>query len=365
MAKKQAAVAESMAEDVEMTPEEDAELKAEETGEPAPEPVEAEEPEAQLPELPSSQPKAAKHKEETVPIERMEQLNERLRLAEQRAQEAQIYRDRWEQLEARQRQAQEAVERQQAIRAQQELAKQRPDPELDPGGARAWDAEQRAIRAEYAVQQMQQQLGQWGQQQQAVNANNEMQSWLAFQVPQARARFADYDTRVDYARAARTAWWSSVFQLPDGRQVQLFSPEVAQDITAREELVLLNRLRELGIPVAEGVVRLSDSWGYRQWAAQQGQANGQVRRAAAPQLLPSGNQRLEQLERGQAVQGLGRVQSGEMNGNLSWQTMNNAEFKAFVANMPEDQYIDMIQDPRSGKLFERRVGQIDLTDLSA
>src|SRR5215472_9496994 len=292
MAKKQAAVAESMADDVEMTPEEDAELKAEETGEPAPEPEEGGAvrdvyPEAQLPELPSSKP--ARRKEESVPIERMEQLNERLRVAEQRAQEAEIYRDRWAQLEARQKQAQEAVERQQMIRAQQELAKQRPDPELDPGGARAWDAEQRAIRAEYAVQQMQQQLGQFGQQQQAVNANNEMQSWLAFQVPQARARFSDYDTRVDYARAARTAWWSSVFQLPDGRQVQLFSPEVAQDITAREELVLLNRLRELGIPVAEGVVRLSDSWGYRQWAAQQGQANGQVRRAAAPQLLPSGN----------------------------------------------------------------------------
>jgi hypothetical protein len=32
--------------------------------------------------------------------------------------------------------------------------------------------------------------------------------------------------------------------------------------------------------------------------------------------------------------------------------------------MPEDTYLDMIQDPRIGKAFERRVSNIDLTDLA-
>jgi len=200
----------------------------------------------------------------------------------------------------------------------------------------------------------------------AQNQNNEMQNWLAFQVPQARQRFQDYDTRVDYARAARAAWWASVFQLPDGRQVQLFTPDVAREITAREELILLQRAKELGIPVADAVVRLSDTWGYRQWAAGQGQANGQANgQVRQPQVMPSGNQRLDQLQRGQAVRGLGRVTSGETNANLSWQTMSPLEFKTFVGNMSEDQYVQMVQDQRFGKQFEKRVGEIDLTDLTA
>src|SRR5215831_3894118 len=202
-----------------------------------------------------------------------------MRLAEQRAAEAETYRERWARLEERQKQAYEAQQRIAQAEAQQRYEQQRPNAELDPVGARAWDAEQRAIRAEQGLTQIQQQLQYMNQQNVANNQNNEMQNWLAFQVPQARQRFQDYDTRVDFARAARAQWWASVFQLPDGRQVQLFTPDVAREITAREELILLQRAKELGIPVADAVVRLSDTWGYRQWLAAQnnGQANGQVR----------------------------------------------------------------------------------------
>src|SRR5215472_1814448 len=372
MAKK-AAIAESMQDDVALTPEEEATLKAQEAGEeaPAPEPAPAAEPEPKLPELPEAGPKG-KPKEKYVAIERMDQLNERLKTTEQQLAEARQYQERWARLEERQRMAQEAAANAAALAEAERQRKQRPDPELDPGGARAWDAEQRAIRAEQGLMQMQQQFQQLAQANQTQNANMEMQSWLSFQVPQARMRFQDYDTRVDSARAARAAWWSSVFDLPDGRQIQLFSPEAAREITAREELVLLQRAKDLGIPVADAVVRLSDTWGYPQWLAaqqaaaqQQQQSNGQVRRAAQPQVLPSGNERLDQIQRGQAVQGLGRIQSGEQNANLAWQQLSNAEFKAFVGNMPEDQYLSMVQDPRTGKLFEKRVGEIDLTDLNA
>ena|SRR5215472_1510449 len=363
MARKAAAVSPAMEEDVELNEEEKQTLAAEETGEQV-EPAE-EEPSEQAPEQ-EAQPKAPKKHEETVSYDRFEELNERMRLAEQRAAEAETYRERWARLEERQKQAYEAQQRIAQAEAQQRYAQQRPDPELDPGGARAWDAEQRAIRAEQGLAQMQQQLQHMNQQNIAQNQNNEMQNWLAFQVPQARQRFQDYDTRVDYARAARAAWWASVFQLPDGRQVQLFTPDVAREITAREELILLQRAKELGIPVADAVVRLSDTWGYRQWAAGQGQANGQANgQVRQPQVLPSGNQRLEQLQRGQAVRGLGRVTSGETNANLSWQTMSPLEFKTFVGNMSEDQYVQMVQDQRFGKQFEKRVGEIDLTDLTA
>ena len=382
-AKKAAAISESMEEDVELTQEEQAKLAAEESGEEL-QPQPAPEPEGELPkvgQVPQAAKPAKKH-EEAVAFERFEQLNERLKQTEQRLAESETYRERWARLEERQKQAQEAAQRVAEVEAAQRLAKQRPDPELDPVGARVWDNEQRALKAEQRVAQLEQQFQQITQQGQVRDANFEMQNWLAFQVPQARSRFQDYDTRVDYARAARAAWWSSVFQLPDGRQVQLFSPEVARDITAREELILLQRAKELGVPVADAVVRLSDTWGYPQWLAQQQAAaqqngNGQVRAGAQPagypatrqaapaQVLPSGAERLEQIQRGQAVQGLGRVTSGETNAPMAWQTMGPVEFKTFVGNMPEDQYVQMVQDPRFGKQFEKRVSEIDLTDLNA
>jgi hypothetical protein len=78
--------------------------------------------------------------------------------------------------------------------------------------------------------------------------------------------------------------------------------------------------------------------------------------------MPSGNERLEQIQRGQAVQGLGRIQSGEAPAAQGWQTMNNDEFKSFVANMGEDQYIEFVRDPRFGKQFERRVSMIDMVE---
>lgn len=373
-AKKAAAISPAMEEDVELSQEEKAQLAAEEGGQ-LPEPTEAPEegqavkdvyPEAEKP----SKPKApGKPHEETVAFERFEALNTRLKNTEQQLAEAATYRERWARLEERQKQAQEAAQRVAEAEAAAKLAKQRPDQELDPQGARIWDNEQRALKAEARVSQLEQQYQQLSAQGQMRDANFEMQNWLAFQVPQARSRFQDYDTRVDYARAARAAWWSSTFQLADGRQVQLFTPEVAREITAREELVLLQRAKELGIPVADAVVKLSDTWGYPQWLAQQQQAvqaNGARPRLAAPaQVLPSGQERLEQLQRGQAVQGMGRVTSGEVAATGTWQQMSPAEFKAFVGNMPEDQYIAMIQDPRIGKAFEKKVGEIDLTDLNA
>ncbi|MBA0088417.1 MAG: hypothetical protein HRJ53_25810, partial [Acidobacteria bacterium Pan2503] len=193
-----------MAEDTEMTPEEDAALKAQETGELAPvESAEPEEGRAVADVYPEPGTQARRKHEEAVPFERFDQLNQRLAAAEQQLSQANEYRERWARLEERQKQAAEAQAAARAAVEAAERAKARPDPELDPSGARSWDAEQRAIRAEQQVAWMSQQLGQFAQGQQVQNANYDMQNWLAFQVPQARMRFPDYDTRVDFARAAR------------------------------------------------------------------------------------------------------------------------------------------------------------------
>jgi hypothetical protein len=349
-----------MEEDVALTPEEQAELQAEETEQPQAEPA--------APEQPAEQPPKGKKKtEESVPYERFDQINQQLKqLQEENTRNAE-YRERWARLEERQKQAVEAQAQAQQLAEQAKLQAERPDPNLDPTGARAWDAEQRALRAEQQIQQLSAYVQQNAQQSQAQNATYEMQNWLAFQVPQARSNIPDYDTRVDYSRWARTAWWARVFDMPDGRKVQLFPPEQAQNITQNEEMVLLARAKQLGIPIGMVVSALSDSWGYQQWLTEQQQRNGNgaaPRQAAQPQVMPSANERLDQIQKGQAVQGLGRVQSGERNAALAWQTMSNSEFKAFVGNMPEDQYLIMIQDPRFGKQFEKRVGDIDMTEAA-
>jgi hypothetical protein len=386
MAKKAAAITESMEDDVALTEEEQAKLAAEESGEqPEQQPAPAPEAEAELPKLgqiPQAAKPAKKH-EETVAYDRFEQLNERLKATEAQLAESNTYRERWARLEERQKLAKDAADAEAAAREAAKKAAEMPDPVLDPVGHRAWQAEQRAIKAEQRVEAIEKQWQETQVQGQQDRATFEMQNWLALQVPQARSVIPDYDTRVDYSRAARTAWWSRTFQFPDGTQVQLFPPDVARNITQNEELVLLNRAKQVGIPIGAVVTALSDTWGYQQWLAQQQQqqagqnGNGQaraaappagyqaVRQAAPPQVLPAASERLDQIQRGQAVQGMGRVASGETNAAMAWQQMSPQEFKAFVGNMPEDQYVQMIQDARFGKAFEKRVGEIDLTDLDA
>ena len=150
MAKKAAAIAPSMEEDVALTPEEQAKLDAE-GGEQAPEqpPAEEAQPETQGLQPIAEEPKAkpAKKHEETVAYERFSEINERLRATEAQLADAATYRERWARLEERQKQAQEAAqaEYQRQIAAQQ--AAERPDPNLDPVGARAYDANLRAWNA--------------------------------------------------------------------------------------------------------------------------------------------------------------------------------------------------------------------------
>lgn len=359
-----APVSEALDETDQLTTEEQAALD-QEAGETAPvaAPPEEAKPEAEgdLKQLPE-QPTPKKH-EKVVSYDRFDEVNTLNKDLRRQLEEMAPIRERWARLEERQKMAQEARAAAEAAQAEAQRRAEEPDPNIDPVGHRAWRAEQIALQAQQQNAQLQNYIQQFTQQRQVVDQNTDMNMWLNYQVPLARQIVPDYDARVDYARATRAGMWSRVYDLPDGRRVQLFSPEDAAKITEGEEVVLTTRAKMMGIPLHLVVNTLADSWGYKPAAPANGvvaNGNGAVPRQVTPQVLPSGNERLEQIQKGQAVQGLGRTQSGEAPANQAWQQMDSAEFKVFVGNMPEDQYIEMVRDPRFGKQFERRVSMIDM-----
>lgn len=339
-----------------LSTEEQAELNKQETEE-TPVAAPAEKPdEGELKPL----PKAEKKHESSVTYERFDELNQLNKQLKQQLDELNPIREKWARLEERQKIAQEAQAAQQAAEAEAKRRAEEPDPIIDPVGHRLWKTEQ--IMAQQAAQnaQLQQRLEQFVQQRQQVDQTTDMNLWLNSQVPLARSLVPDYDARVDFARQTRAAMWSKVYDMPDGRKVQLFNPEDAMKITQGEELVLTQRARMMGIPLHMVVNTLADSWGYQPMnGAVPANGNGAPRQVTG-QVLPSGNERLEQIQKGQAVQGLGRTQSGEAPAAQAWQQMNAEEFKLYVGNMSEDLYIDMVRDPRFGKQFERRVSMIDM-----
>jgi hypothetical protein len=344
---------EALEEGDKLTPEEQAQLDAEDTdtslSKPPPPPAE--------PEGGELKPLGKKH-EKAIPYERFDELNVLNKELKRQLDELNPVREKWARLEERQKVAAEQRAAQEAAEAEAKRQREQPDPEIDPVGYRLWHSEQTTQQLLAQNQQFQQQLNQFMQQRAAVDQNTDMNMWLNSQVPLARSLVPDYDNRVDFARATRTGMWSHVYDLPDGRKIQLFNPEDAAKITEGEEVVLTTRARMMGIPLHMVVNTLADLWGYKGAA----NGNGTAPRQVTGQLMPSGSERLEQIQRGQAVQGLGRTQSGESPAAQGWQTMSNEEFKLFVGNMGEDQYIEMVRDPRFGKQFERRVSMIDMVE---
>lgn len=343
MAKKAAQVSEALNEDVELSAEEQAALDAE-GKEAAAAPAEGEQPEGQ-------QPEEKKH-EKYVPYERFETAIRDRDAALQKANEAAEYREKWGRLEERTKLAKEASEQATKAEEQARIARERPDPEIDPVGARAWDAEQRAIKAEQRVTEIETRFGTMEQQRQVDVQQLEMNQWLGNQVQVGRSTVPDYDARVDFARASRVAQW-----VDSG-----WTEQEARLIVANEERAHINKRMQGGLPLVNWVVSMSNQWGYQAQQANGNTANGngQVRQAAPAQVLPSGNQRLEQIQRGQAMQGLGRVASGEVNAATAWQAMGNDEFKKYIGDMDEDLFIEMSdKNTEQGKAFLRKIASID------
>lgn len=325
-----------------LSDEEKAAAAAEESGAVAIAPEDGEQPEggeqqaAEQPE--TAEGKSRGRKPSTIPYDRFQEVVEernqtRLRL-EQIERENADSREKWARLQERQQMATEAQNRAAQAAAVAERAAQRPDPDVDAAGARAWDAEQRAIAAEQRVGQLENFVNTRSTELQGWTQQQQMEGYIRQAADRGRAQHADWDARVDFARAERTKMWMSVGH----------SEDAAKKIVANEETALVVSAAQTGADLVPVIASMTAQWGYKP------PTNGATRTNGT-----NGSVKLEQIANGQRVQGLGRTQSAETPSQKQWQTMDNQEFAVFIANMEDTDFLEFTKD----KTFNKRVASLD------
>jgi len=274
----------------------------------------------------------------TIPYDRFQEVVEERNNTRQ---ELEKYRNEAEQtrlmfanIKAKQDLADEAQKRAEYASRQAEIAKMRPDPDVDAAGARAWDAEQKALALEQQVGQLQQFVNGRSREFQTAFQQQQLGNWVQGQANLGRQKYAYYDTAVDFARDARRKFWQSVGH----------SEQQAASIVANEEMALVTSAAQAGVPLADAVINMATQWGFKP------PANAGVRQQ------PNGNAKIDQIANGQKVQGLGRTQSAETPVQGQWQTMSNQEFAVYIADMPEDDFLEKTKD----KAFNKRVASLDI-----
>lgn len=277
-------------------------------------------------------------KPSTIPYDRFQEVVEernqtRLKL-EQIERENNQSREQWARLQERQKLADEAQNRAAQAAQAAERAKLRPDPDVDPSGARAWDAEQRAIAAEQRVGQLENFVNTRSTELQGWTQQQQMAGYVQQAANRGRMQHADWDARVDFARAERTKFWMSVGH----------NEEAARKIVTNEEMALVTSAAQTGADLVAAVATMTTQWGYRP------PTNGGTRTNGT-----NGSAKLDQIAAGQRAQGLGRTQSADSPSQKQWQAMDSQEFAVFIANMEDTDFLEMTKD----KTFNKRVASLD------
>ncbi len=323
-----------------LSEEEKAAAAAEERGEPAvqavPDPEETQPAEEQAAEVPEGKGKKQKDSE-FVPRTRLTETAAERDHARQEAQqamrEAADLREKWARLEERQKLANDAQTRAQQAAAAAERAAQRPDPDVDPAGARAWDAEQRAIAAEQRVGQLETFVNTRSTELQGWTQQQQMAGYVQQIANSGRSRLPDWDARVDYARAERSKFWMNLGH----------NEENARKIVQQEEMAIVTTAAQTGADLVTSIANMTTQWGYKP-------TNGNAR------VNGNGNAKLDQIAAGQRVQGQGRTQSAESPAQQPWQQMDDQAFALHIANMDDSDYLEAIKD----KNFNKKVLALDV-----
>jgi hypothetical protein len=336
-----------------LTAEEEAALEAEitEPTEPEPEPLPAKRtPEAPAPEQQQATPPkepAKKAPPKAIPYERFKEAIEKGNaLAEQLAAE----RETKARLDERLKMIRESEERAAAEKAKQPPAEvpsklgARPDPTIDPIGADLYDVRRENEILAHRLEQNQAAVGQNSQQMQADRDRQEFSNWINNDVAQFRAQHPDYEQATAHVFQFRVNYWKRLG----------LGDEQAQAIVNQEAFASASLARANKRSAAEGFYELAKEVGY------QPNGNGAGSPPAkTPEVLPSPTQaakdRLNQVRKGQAFQGLSRVPA-EKSENLDWSSMTAQE----LADYPEDQLAEDLNDPVKGPMLRKVYARLEL-----
>lgn len=291
--------------------------------------------------LPAGQPgqpqKAKKTPEQAIPYERFKEVNEE---SKRKDRELADMRERWARLEERSRLAQEAqanFERQQQADAEKARIPTKPDETLDPYGAQLWERDRKIDALNQRLEQVATNIGQTTQQVQQSANLNDFNLWLTNDINSYRQRQPDYEQAAQHARQARVTFWQSVGLPPDQAEV----------IVNNEALAVAYAARQNGKSAAQAYYDAARTMGY--------QGAGQTPETAAAPAPPSSQEKLAQLKKGQAAQGLSRAPILD-DSNANWSALSAQQ----IADMDENDFVEALQDPQRAiqinKALERLEG---------
>ena len=276
--------------------------------------------------------------EKSVPFFRLQELNDAKVALEKELAEHREFRAR---LDERQRIIREANEQQQRQAEQQRIVADRPNPELDPIGAQLYDMQLERFRDRQEIEQLKGQLNQFGQNYQQSQEQTQFTDWIKSEANAYQAVEPSYFNSAKHAADRRIAFWKEVApNAPAG---------TAERMVEAESMLIARLAQQYGGKFAPALHKLARDWGFNP-AAVNGHSN------VVPLRQPQNN-RLQQVQAGQRVQGLGAVPAG--NGNEAGTSAYRNYSPADIANMSEREFMTAMSNPASARDLKYALARAD------
>lgn len=252
-------------------------------------------------------------------------------------------REKWARLDERSKQIREAQEAAARQVQQQREAAERPDPAIDPVGAKIWDQD-KAIRDLTAWKQQREQAdGQFQQQYQQDQQTTQFNNWVVAEANNYAHHQKDYFDAARHAAKWRMDFWSNL-GLP---------PDQAQQLVMHESNLLARISQQTGKPFAPIVYELAKSVGYRP-RPEYGDGNGNGAAPTSAAASQAGKV-LSQVAKGQAMQGLSRAPSAGGEAKSRYRDMTPAD----IANMTEAEFSAALNNPQTKAEMEYAMARAD------
>ena len=224
----------------------------------------------------------------------------------------------------------------------------RPDPDVDPYGAQLWDLQQEVQAQKQIRQQWEEQNRQaqayYQQQQQTQGVLQEIQTYVVDDVTrfkQENPEF-DYDSAAKHVKDKYMEFWQGTG----------LTTQEAEAVTANTFLAVGRSAQLRQQSAAQAIANLAKLTGYN------GQGDGRRTTDDGPRSPVNGQsnsqEKISRIAKGQKLQGLGgktpsERTAGENVGLLTAQQM---------AEMSDDDYLRMKQDPQMARLLEKRLEEL-------